>query len=225
MDATLSKITLANYAASKIGAKSFTFQDGSSASVVFGAIYDICRETVLEECPWTFAVNTVSLQTISIASTIPQLNFGDNIKYAYALPSDYLKLIAVNYPGALIKVENLSGVGPVLFSDTSGLIIKYIYNNDNPASYSPKFYEALACKLAAEACFKLVEAQQYTTQMKAEYEKALITAAASDGQISSAEVVNDGYWEWARLAGSNAAVGYNNGQNVGLYPYPGITDF
>lgn len=219
MDITFSKTTLANYAANKIGAKSFNFQDGSSSSVVFGAIYDFCREFCLEECPWTFATTTVNLQLLNIPSTSPVLNWGDGILYAYSFPSDYLKAIYFSPGSAYIIQENVPGFGACILSDTANLKMKYLQNNDNPATYSAKFCEALACKLAEQACFKLVEAAQYQSKMSSDYERNFLSAAASDGQTTSSEVVNQGFWEWSRLAGSNAVVGDPpNSLNVGWWP-------
>jgi hypothetical protein len=222
MDVTYSKISLANYAAVKIGAKSFNFGDGSSSDKVFNVVYDPVREQCLEECPWTFATTTVALTELSIPSTTPVLNFNDGIMFAYSFPSDYLKAIYFNFPQAYIIQENIPGVGPAILSNMSGLSMKYLFNNDNPATYSPKFYEAMACKLAEQACFKLVEAAQYQGKMGSDYERAFLTAAASDGQTISPEVVNQGFWEWARLAGSNAAVGDPpNSLNIGWWPQGG----
>ncbi len=221
MDVTVSKTTLANYAGSKIGAKNFNFGDGSSSDKSFSIVYDPVREYCLEECPWTFATKTVALTTLSLPSTQPELNFGDGIKYAYSFPSDYLKCINFNFPQAYIVQGYIQGIGPVILSDTAGLIMKYVFNNDDPTSYSGKFYEAMACRLAWAACFKLVEAAQYKAEQSAEYERAFLTAACSDGQNISPEVVNQGFWEWARLAGSNGAVGDPPGSlNVG-WAWPG----
>jgi hypothetical protein len=77
----------------------------------------------------------------------------------------------------------------------------------------------MACKLAEQACFKLTEAANYQAKMSADYERNFLTAASSDGQTTTPEVVNQGFWEWSRLAGSNAAVGSPaNSLNIGWFP-------
>jgi hypothetical protein len=216
MNAQQNKTALANYALSKIGGKIFNFGDGSTSDVVMSAIYDQCRRFLHEECPWSFDIRTLQLEQLAVSL----LTFGDNIQYCYQLPSDFLKIYKINFPYAYLQFENIPGNGLCLLSDTAGLIIKYVFDNDDPTTYSAKFYEALACKLAKEACFKLVEATKYQSKMDADYEKAFTTAAASDGQMSTADQVEESEWEWSRLAGSSGFV-YYPGQalNVGYFPY------
>ena len=222
MNAQQNKIALANYALSKIGGKVFNFGDGSSSDLVMSAIYDQCRRYCLEQCPWSFAQVTYSLTQLALATTIPDLNFGDGVLIAYALPPDFLKLYQVNFPYALIKFENVKGSGLIMLSDTTGLMMKYIFDNDDPTVYSAKFYEYLACKLAKEACFKLAEAVKYAQGMKAEMESAFLEAAAEDGQLSSPDQVQQNEWDFARLAGSSSYVWYPSG-NIGYYPfYPNV---
>lgn len=218
MNASQNKQSLANYAVQKIGGKIFTFGDGSSSDTAVTPIYDQCRRFLLEECPWSFGTKTVPLSQLSIPSTSPVFNFGDGVQFVYALPNDFLKPYLINFPYALKKFQNLPGSGLVLLSDTSGLVINYIFDNDDPTTYSSKFYEALACKIAKEACFKLVEAAEYVAKMDIAYDKAFLTAAAADGQMSSPDQVNDFEWEFSRLAGSSGFVYYPSG-NIGFYPW------
>jgi len=218
MNAQQNKTALANYALSKIGGKIFNFGDGSISDIVMSAIYDQCRRFLHEECPWSFDIKTVQLTTLEVSL----LTFGDNIQYCYQLPTDFLKIYKVNFPYALLVFENIPGNGLCLLSDTGGLMMKYISDNDDPTTYSAKFYEALACKLAKEACYKLTESAKYQSKMDADYEKAFISAAASDGQMSSPDGVQQAEWDYARLAGSSGFVYYPDG-NTGYYPfYPNI---
>ena len=93
MNAQQNKTALANYALSKIGGKVFNFGDGSSSDLVMSAIYDQCRRYCLEQCPWSFAQVTYSLTQLALATTIPDLNFGDGVLIAYALPPDFLTIL------------------------------------------------------------------------------------------------------------------------------------
>ncbi len=214
MDTTASKIGLANLALYKIGAKRISsFTDGSNEARVINDIYDNCREMVLEEHPWSFAIQTVALQTISITP----VDFGDGLSIAYALPEDWLFTYLVNFPFANMRKEEIDGQS-VLLCDTAGLIIKYIFNNDDPTKYSAKFYEALACKLAAEACFKLVQAGQKVTAEKVDYGMALLSAMAADSKNSGPDQPSQDEWFQARLAGSNVIPVNPNG-NVGFWNF------
>jgi hypothetical protein len=207
MNAQQNKTALANYALSKIGGKIFNFGDGSSSDIVMSAIYDQCRRFLIEECPWSFCIETLQLTTLAV----PLLTFGDNVTVAYQLPPDFLKIYKINFPYALLVFENIPANGLCLLSDTQGLMMKYVFDNDDPTTYSAKFYEALACKLAKEACYKLTESMKFREKADADYGQAFITAAASDGQMSSPDGVIEDEWLFARLAGTSGFV-YSPGQ-------------
>ena len=211
MNAQQNKTALANYALSKIGGKIFNFGDGSSSDLVMSAIYDQCRRFLHEECPWSFCIQTISLTQLAV----PLLTFGDNVQYCYQLPKDFLKIYKINFPYALLVFENIPNNGLCLLSDTGGLMMKYIFDNDDPTTYSAKFYEALACKLAKEAAYKLTESAKFQSKADADYEKAFISAAASDGQMSSPDGVIQDEWMFARLAGTSGFV-YSPGQPLSV---------
>lgn len=216
MNTQQNKTALANYALSKIGGKIFNFGDGSSSDLVMSAIYDQCRRFLIEECPWSFCIQTLQLTTL----TFTPLTFGDNATICYQLPSDFLKIYQVNFPYALLRFENIPNNGLCLLSDTAGLMMKYVFDNDDPTTYSAKFYEALACKLAKEACYKLTESMKFREKADADYGQAFITAAASDGQMSTADQVEQSEWDFSRLAGSSGFVFYpGQNLNIGYYPY------
>lgn len=207
MDTLQSKVDIANYAISKFGGKRISsFTDGSETATVINAIYDQCRESLLEEHPWSFATVTVALNTLSTTPT----NFGDGVSIAYALPPDFLKLYMVNIKSALIRFEYFDSQY-CLLSDTGSLIIKYIFNQDDPVQYSSKFYEALACKLGKEACVKLTEANAFLAKLTAEYDKALASAMSEDSKLSTPDQPFQDQWETARLAGANTGINVTDG--------------
>ena len=219
MNAQQNKQALANYALTKIGGKIFTFGDGSNSDTVISSIYDQCRRYCKEQCPWSFDIKTIALTVASVPSTNPIFNFNDGIAVAYALAPDFLRPYRISVPYAQVVFENVPNIGYCLLSDTANLSLKYVFDNDDPTTYSAKFYEYLACKIAKEACFKITEAVTYVEKLKIDMESAFLEAAAEDGQIATPEEVDDGYWLWARLSGSGAAVGSPGGTlNVGWNP-------
>lgn len=160
---------------------------------------------------------------VPLLLALPVMN--DGISVAYAIPSDFMTLYLVSIRSAQIRIETLKS--PIvtttvvaLLSDTVGLIVKYIFNNDDPTTYSAKFYEALACKLAWEACFKISEAAQYAAKVESDYTKALLSAMTADSKNQSPDQPIANEWFYARLAGSGGSVvGLPNG-NIGWSPDP-----
>lgn len=275
MDATASKLKLVNKALIKIGAKTITNLTSTTDpnSLIMNALYDQCREEVLEEYPWSFAIQQVPLVPLNpsawitsnlylvgqyvlqsnliyvcaiqhtsvvfatdlaagkwvlqsgvapLLTPIPAMN--DGIQYVYQLPSDWLSLYLLNVPCAqireqILKAPYLAVSTFCLLSDTIGLIVRYVFNNDDPTTYSAKFYDTLACKLAYEACFKISEAAQYSAKMESDYAKALISAMAADSKNNSPDQAIANEWFIARLAGSGVVSGLPNG-NIGFFPNP-----
>lgn len=274
------KLGLVNKALTKIGAKIITDLDSTEEpnSVIMSGLYDQCRIEVLEEYPFSFAVQTVvpiplnpptwatstnysvgqfviesnliylcAISNLSgvfaddltagdwvlqagyvpLLLTLPVMN--DGISLAYALPDDFLSLYMLNIQSAQYRIEELKAPyvttsEVVLTSDTPGLVMRYVFDNDDPTTYSGKFYDALACKLALESCFKISEAAQYAAKMEADYAKALSSAMTADSKNNAPDQAIANEWFIARLAGSGSVVGLPNG-NVGFFPNPFNPDF
>lgn len=228
MDATASKLKIANQALVKIGARKITDLTSTSDpnAVIMNGIYAQCRQELLEEHPFSFSLSTVTPSVIT--TLLPLSTFGDGVSVAYAVPSDFLFLYQVNFV-SLIKFEMLRP--PIVASNTyamlsnvTGLIMKYVFDNDVPTTYTSKFIEALACKLAYEACFKISEAAQYASKVQGDYAKALASAQAADSKGSSPDQPAQDFWINARLTGSGAVAGLPDG-SIGFSPNPYSPDF
>jgi len=124
MNAQQNKQALANYALTKIGGKIFTFGDGSSSDIVVSAIYDQCRRYCIEQCPWSFCVQTMVLTTLNVPSKNPIFNFNDGIAVAYGLAPNFLRPYRITNTCAYIVFEFVPNFGYCLLSDTTGLSVK-----------------------------------------------------------------------------------------------------
>lgn len=228
MDSNRAQLTIINKALFKIGAQRITsISDGSPNAVLVGEIYQECLTEVIEEAPWSFCLKNAVLNQIDLAEDLP--NMADGVDIAYALPADYLDIYMINYPTAQIRQQYLDTpyvTSPLLalLSDTPGLIMRYKFINTNPTTYTSKFAEALSCKIAAQLCFKISEAAQYATVIRAEYKEALLSAISADSKTSTPDAAMANEWFIARLAGSGVVSGLPNG-NIGFFPDPFNPDF
>lgn len=224
-----SKLLIVNKALTKIGAKRLSsLNDGSPNSIIINDIYDSCRDETQEEHVWSFCIQTVGLTTLTLAVPLPNMN--DGISTAYGLPSDFLSVYLLSQP-AQYRIEILkapyitSGTQLALLSDQNTLSgMKYVFNNDDPTTYTAKYSDALACKIALECCFKISEAAQMAVAMETKYQKALISAISSDSQGSNPDQAIADEWFTARLAGSGLVSGLPNG-NIGFFPDPWNPNF
>lgn len=166
-----SQVQIVNQALTKLGAARITSMDDNTNSArVMSAIYDIKRDAELAACPWTFAIKRAS---IPASTTEPAFGWA----YSYPLPSDFLSLVQVGEDytfyetdtGALFEVEG----GAILTDESSPLDIRYVYRVTNPGLYPALFVEALACRLAAEACEQLTQNLSKREAAWAEHKQAI----------------------------------------------------
>ena len=198
----IDKLYVANLALQKIKAKrlisSFT-ETGPEANAV-NTCYDIVRDDLLEENPFTFATKRWVL-----TETVETPVFTDDgCKVAYSLPDDFLKVTAISDRFAFWKIEANATGEKRLVSDTRGLKIKYTFRNDNPATYTSKFLKVLATKLAHELCYHIAEAARYAEMLYQEYERELVSAISSDSQSGSPDQVIQDAADRARYIGAPA---------------------
>ena len=215
MDSSASKIRIANRACIEMGVKTISsFNDGSNSANIISQIYDDCRQEFQEEHPWSFCNVTFALGTLS---TVP-IDFGDGCLIAYAFPAQCLSIYKLNYPNAQVYQQNLNGQN-VIISDTAGLIVKCVIDNDDPTTYSAKARLALAFKIASSAYFKLVEGGKKGDELRLMYEKTLMSAIADDSKGSTPDQVNANNIFIERMAGAGAVVGVPGDNNsVGFFP-------
>jgi hypothetical protein len=189
-------VAVANLALSKIGAERINFfSDDSNSARVISQVYADVRDEVLVTHAWTFAQKRNVLSQVSD----PIIWSDDTMKFKYAIPTDFLKLISFNIPNAFVRFES-DGI----LSDTNGLKILYTFRNDDPTTYFPLFTAALVVRLAYEVCFNLVESTNKSQALWEEYQEKLNRAIAGDSQQGTPNQVQQDEWESMRIVGGNA---------------------
>lgn len=171
------QVQIVNQALTKLGAQRITaMTDPSNSAAVMLAIYDAKRDAELAANPWSFAIKRVQ---IPASSTAPAFGWS----YSYPLPTDYLAMVEVgeNFvfyetdTGALFGLESDPDTSriAVLTDQASPLSVRYIYKVTNPGLHPVLFNEALACRLAAEACEQLTQNLSKRQQAWDEYKQAV----------------------------------------------------
>ena len=153
-----SQTAICNQALTKLGAQRIiNLTDEGKSALVMRTIYDIKRDAELAAHPWTFAI---AREQLPASSTAPAWGW----QYAYPLPADYLALVEVDSCwvfGATdelpFQIESFGSGTAILTNIGSPLRIRYIKRITNAGMYPPLFVEALACRLAAEACEDLTQ--------------------------------------------------------------------
>jgi len=158
---------------------------------VMDAIYDNTRDRILRECPWNFAVKRVKL---SSSGTPVWGDYG----YLYPLPTDFLYMMETD--GATdYTIEG----GNILSDATNGvaggtLSIRYVSRVTDVSRMDPLFTEALAFRLAYDACEKITQSNTKKDYLYREYETTMARAKRYNGQEDNAYYYVQDEWIKAR---------------------------
>lgn len=187
-----SNVAIANRALTKLGAaRIIALDDDSQASNTLDSMFDTVRDAELRASLWHFS---------KARAVLPRLAQAPSFGYSsqFQLPADYLRLIQV---GDRITHRNptvdgwysIEG-GRVLVDHPGPLNIRYVKRIEDPTLFDALFVEALACRLAAEACETLTQSNTKKQAAWAEYEQALALARRANAIERPALAMSDDTW-------------------------------
>lgn len=118
-----------------------SIDDGTPLAQAARDVFDDCRDEVLAEHPWNFAVTRASIPVSA------DYTGDDEWELGYDLPGDCLRWLP--WP----KAHALGFVGVregrfILTNETAPLTVRYIARIEDAAQWSPGFCEALSGKIA-----------------------------------------------------------------------------
>lgn len=192
----VSKVAIANRALTKLGeARIIALDDDSQSSNTMDSMFDIVCEAELRANLWHFAKARAELPALSERPA-----FG--YTHQFQLPSDYLRLVKISDVRATPRPTvggwySIEG-NRILIDHPGPLRIRYIKRVDDPTLFDALFVEALACRLAAEACETLTQSNTKKQAMWAEYEQALQAARRANAIERPALAISDDTWLEAR---------------------------
>lgn len=152
--------------------------------------YPHARNALLETAYWRFARKRASL---AASGTEPAFEWA----YAYALPSDFLKLIpasADGYMNGAVLSYDIEGQN-ILTNSPAPLLIRYVAQITDPTKFSTLFTEALALFLALRAATKITGKQGYREALSKDFDRALMNAQIADGMMGDVQSSLDSDWE------------------------------
>lgn len=194
-----SKISLINDALTHLGADRITsLADTSTESAVMNQIYEGARDSVMRSFPWNCLIHRTQL---AASTTKPAFGFD----YQYPLPTDPYCLRVLNMnetsSGDQWKVE-----GRDLLTSASTCKIRFIGRPDDVGSIDPLLGAAISARLAADACYTLVQSNGVQQQMWGLYQAKLDEARAVDNVESSHDYFVNTQFEEVRQGVSNNAI-------------------
>lgn len=184
-----SKTEISNRALSKLGqprVSNIDTTDTKPARTISG-MWDVVRDAVLSSYPWNFAIKRTSLAP---DGTAPSWGW----TYAYTMPADFLTLHRIRYNPAY-EFEGKK----ILTDEGSTIYIQYIAQITATGDYSPTFVEALATRLAFEACEEITQSNSKKADLAKMYSAILNNAYHVDSKENPIEDLEDDDWVTARL--------------------------
>jgi hypothetical protein len=184
----VSETSIANQALSWLGQDPITsLDDRSTTAEWMKNNYPFLRDAVLEERMWTFA-------TVRAMSTAADLDpFG--AQYSHVMPLGWSSIFRVyrNTSGAdpsrWNKSEGWRREGANILTREETVALWGINRVTDTGPFSLLFVQALAARLAADACIPLTENRQLQSDMFNLYSVKLAEAAVRDGQQGSNELI------------------------------------
>tara|TARA_R110000787_G_scaffold272973_2_gene380537 strand:+ start:431 stop:1009 length:579 start_codon:yes stop_codon:yes gene_type:complete len=151
--------------------------DDTERARLCNSFFTDARDTVLRTHPWNFSITRASLAQLSEA---PAYGFS----YMYALPTNpyCLRVLEMEYPDYIFKIENDATNGRVLLTDESTANILYIAQITNTTLFDSMFVETLTSKLAVDLAYPITGSVQLQAQMEKLYQGKLSDARSIDGQ-------------------------------------------
>ena len=149
--------------------------DDTERARLCNAFYTDARDEVLRSHSWNFAITRTSLAQLT---TKPAYGFA----YQYAIPSDCMRVLSMEHPDYIFKIENEPTHGRVLLTDESTAKILYISQITNTILFDSMFVDTLTSKLAADLAYPVTNSPKVQADMSKLYLNKLSEARSIDGQ-------------------------------------------
>lgn len=158
--------------------------------------YPFIRDAVLEERMWTFA----TVRATDISEDMDEWG----VQYVHPKPLEWISVFrcyrSVSGGKPVIDTSWRMEGGNVL-SDRGTVYLWGIRQVTDTGKFTPLFIQALAARLAADACIPLTENRQLQSDMFSLYGVKLAEAAVRDGQQGANETIQSNTLLDARVAG------------------------
>jgi len=187
------RVSICSNALLLLGAKTInSLDEGTDRASLASNLYDSVRDSLLRSHPWNCAVKRVILAP---DTETPAFDYSAQ----FTLPGDWLKTISVGPDGYEVDYKHESG--KVLANGTS-LALRYIFRNDNEATWDSMLVHAMELKMAAEMAYPITGSASMADLMNGKLLQHLKAARAVDGQDDPPQTLGDFRLLNARFGGS-----------------------
>jgi len=167
-----------------IGATSIAeLSETSKEAQLCRRLYAPCRDQVLRDHAWNFALTHARLASVAIDDADLY-----RFAYAYVYPADCLRAIEIDRGGLDIdpiefRILRMNAYqGRVVLTDQENAILIYIAQVTQTGQFDPMFAMALSYRLAAELAMPLTGKESIVQGMTQMYQQQINTAGRADAE-------------------------------------------
>lgn len=188
-----SKTDIGNRAVSKLGGERFSNidTDNTKPAKVIRAMWDIIRDALLCEYPWSFALTRTQL-----AKDTASPSWGYNNQFT--LPSDFLALVEIKGNPDYRMESASTGGNRIVTNEGSPLFILYIRRVVNTAEFDPLFLESFATRLAYEGCEELTQSNTKKQILGNEFKESIRRAYVNNSIQNPPQELRQDEWLLSR---------------------------
>lgn len=151
--------------------------DGSVNANLCKDYYDFCRQMILQERQWSFAIRRVNLAKSTVD---PAFTYA----YAFPLPADCLRVIAINPEDEWTPGDDFTIEANSILTNEDDVNLIYVRDVEDTSEFPALFTEALAALLASKLAGNITDNPNIVQNMIQEYQFSLSKAFTADARQS-----------------------------------------
>lgn len=173
-----------------------SLDQNTRAARLINVHYDVTREAELSKHAWVFAIFKATVSGTDTGTGDGTLN------YAYAVPSDALRILPLTYDGEPngIPISWRQEAGTIYTDQSSPRVIRYIANLVDPNDWDALFTDVFVAALAAKVAHAITNKANMIQIAQQAYDRAL------DAALMANAVQRSGMYQtrsWAQQRGDN----------------------
>lgn len=171
-----SQTSICNLALGHLGIPSIADieQTESTEARLCRSFYPLSRDSLLREHEWNFAIKRAVLSQLVTGPTY-------GYDYAYQLPDDCLRVLAVNNTQPSDPSRRFAIEGETVVTNEETAQAAYLFRQEDTTRFDPIFIEALSYKLASMLAGPLTQDEAMKREMERNYALTVAKAKYIDG--------------------------------------------
>lgn len=154
-----------------------SFDDDNDRTTLVANLWPNALNAVLRAHPWNCSIKPLALGPEAVT-------YGFDHSHSFLLPGDWLRTVSVGRKGEFPDYEQAGGR---IMMDESVCYLRYVYLNDNVASYDASLVSALEAYMAMLAAYPITKSASVQESMQKLYLHQLKMAKNIDGQENPSE--------------------------------------